>query len=194
MKNRYLANLLFLAMGIILTYHGYGTDEVDAVSRATRGWQWPPFGYTYQVTVVPGIDGYVIVYNDNLYRGGALSPEAAGQLKNFGVKTVITIDPDPKLEKTVKAAGLKPVTFTWKNRGIMPQEDLERFLELIKKNEAPFYLHSKEENQEAGILAAIYRVHVENWPYEKTIIEYGRVGGSLKDDDRLLRAIMKKEQ
>lgn len=194
MKNRYLASIFFLSMGFLLSYPGYGTSQVDAVSQATKEWQWPPFGYTYQVTVVPGIDGYIIVYDDNLYRGGALSPEAAGQLKNFGVKTVITIDPDPELEKVVKPAGLKLVTFNWKNRGIMEQGDLEQFLELIKKNKAPFYLHSKEENQDAGILAAIYRIHVENWPYEKTIIEYGRVGGSLKDDDRLLRAIMKKEQ
>ena len=72
--------------------------------------------------------------------------------------------------------------------------EYDQFLELIKKNKAPFYLHSKEENQDVGILAAIYRIYVENWSFEKTIIEYGRIGGSLKDDDRLLRAIMKKEQ
>jgi len=194
MKSRYLTNFLLLSIVLILSYPGYGISQVDAVSRATKEWQWPPFGYTYQVTVVPGIDGYVIVYDDTFYRGGDLSSEAAGQLKNFGVKTVITIDPDPELEKAVKPAGLKLARFNWKNRGIMPPEDLAQFLKLLKENEAPFYLHSKEENQDAGILAAIYRIHVENWPYEKTIIEYGRVGGSLKDDDRLLRAIMKKEQ
>ncbi|MDQ1350017.1 MAG: hypothetical protein QG657_318 [Acidobacteriota bacterium] len=194
MKNRCLANVFFFFIGFLLFCPGYGTGQVDAVSQATKEWQWPPFGYTYQVTVIPGIDGYVIVYDENLYRGGDLSPEAIGQLKNFGVKTVITIDPNPELEETVKPSGLKLVTFNWKNRRIMEQETLDQFLELIKKNKAPFYLHSKEENQASGILAAIYRIYVENWLYEKTIIEYGRIGGSLKDDDRLLRAIMKKKQ
>lgn len=191
MKNMYLMNFLLLFFVVIVSYPGYGTSQVDAVSEATKEWQWPPFGYTYQVTVVPGIDGYVIVYDENLYRGSIPSPEGVGQLKNFGVKTIITIAPDPELEKVVKPAGLKLVTFNWKNRRAMEQETLQQFLELIKKSEAPFYLHNKEENQDAGILAAIYRIYVENWPYDKTIIEYARIGGSLKDDDRLLRAIAK---
>ncbi len=194
MKDRYLLYVLFFFMAIILVFPGHVSGQVDAVSQATKEWQWPPFGYTYQVTVVPGIDGYIIVYDNNLYRGGDLSPEAVGQLKNFGVKTVITIDPDPELAEMVKSAGLKLVAFNWKNRRIMEPETLEQFLKLIKENSAPLYLHSKEETQDAGILATIYRIYLENWPYEKAIIEYGRIGGSLKDDDRLLRAIMKKEQ
>lgn len=188
----YITNLFFLVIVFLFTYPGY--SQVDAVSQATKGWQWPPYGYTYQVTIVPGIDGYVIVYDNNLYRGSTPSAEGVGQLKNFGIKTIITIAPDIEFEKIVQSAGLKLVAFNWQNRNMMSSEDLDGFLKIIKENKAPFYLHSREENQEAGILAAIYRLYIENWPYEKTIIEYGRVGGSLKDDDRILRSIMKKTQ
>ncbi|HLP59220.1 MAG TPA: hypothetical protein VK186_10340 [Candidatus Deferrimicrobium sp.] len=190
MKSSYLTTMFFFSILLLFSYD-YG--QVDAVSQATKGWPWPPYGYTYQVTVVPGIEGYVIVYDDTLYRGGTPEPEGIGQLKNFGIKTVITINPGLELAKKVQAAGLNWVVFNWQNKDIMSAEDLAQFLKLVKENKAPFYLHSKEENQNTGILAAIYRIHVQNWPYEKTIIEYGRVGGSLKDDDRLLRAIKKKE-
>ncbi|MCU0289124.1 MAG: hypothetical protein MUF15_22365 [Acidobacteria bacterium] len=167
--------------------------QVDAVSQASKGWQWPPFGYTYQVSLIPGIEGYVIVYDDNLYRGSSPSPEGITQLKNFGVNTFITLAPDMELEKNVKAAGMKWIIFNWQNRDIISGEEIKGFVKLIKENKGRFYLHNNEENQEAGILAAVYRIHILDWPYEKTIIEYGRVGGSLKDEDRLLRAIMKKE-
>jgi protein tyrosine phosphatase (PTP) superfamily phosphohydrolase (DUF442 family) len=176
-------------IGVLQLYAVDNSDSVDSVSGATKEWKMPPSGYDYTVSYVVGIEGYVIVYNKNLYRGGKITPKGASRLKDFGVKTVVSIAPDKAVEDACKAAGLKLVTLPF-DRKVMTKEILNRFLEILKENKGGYYLHSKEERQRAGVFAVIYRLHIDKWTFDKAIIEYARIGGNLKDHDRMLKGII----
>ena len=175
--------------GVLQLYAVDGGNSVDAVSSATQEWKMPPSGYDYTVSYVVGIEGYVIVYNDNLYRGGAITAQGASRLKDFGVKTVISIAPDQAVEEACKSAGLTFVSFPF-DRKVLPKEILNAFLEIIKTNKGGFYIHSKEEQQRAGVFAAAYRMYIEKWTFDKAIIEYARIGGNLKNHDRMLKGLI----
>lgn len=167
------------------------TDQTpDSVTSASKRWLPPPRGYTYQIVLIPEIDGYVIQYSDRLYRGRGLSAYAARQLKHYGLKTIITTSPSPELQNAASTADLTLLSFPF-DSNIFPPEKLNQFLTLIRTHPGPYYLHSSETNHHAGILAAAFRRCIEKWPYEKTIIEYARLGGSLKDDDIMLRTLEK---
>ncbi len=182
---------LFLLQPLVSGVPGSGEgqeDEVDAKSEASRHWEAPPYGYTYKVVLITGIDGYVIQYNDKLYRGRTPSASGLQRLKDFGLNTLITLHPDKEMEAAAKKVGLKVLHYEL-DEAIMPGEKVEAFLKMIKESPGGYYIHSGEKRQRAGILAAIYRLHIQEWAYDKTIIEYGRLGGSLKDHDRLLRGL-----
>ena len=190
MKKSFTVILMLL---MVFIFHSLPIEgETDGVSGATKKWREPPYGYTYKVSIAMGVEGYFLQYSDNLFRGRGFNAKGAERLKDFGIKTVLTIAPDKAMAEAAKAAGLKVITLQWKGQKVMPAEDLQQFLKVLKENPGPYYLHSQEKLQRAGALVAIYRIYIEKWPYEKTIIEYARVGGSLKDDDRLLRGIKKR--
>ncbi|MCP4218166.1 MAG: hypothetical protein GY765_26250 [bacterium] len=183
MKPRYVFLLIVLFVLSILPLQG-----ADAVSSATDTWDPPPAGYTYKVTLVRGIPHYVVMYSDNFYRGGNVSATGAKRLAAFGVTTIISIFPNDHLKKAAESAGLKLIHFLFPS-DVMPRQDIEKFVKYLKENKGSIYIHSKEQEHKAGILGAIYRLNIEKWSYEKTLIEFGRLGGNLKRNDRLLRAI-----
>ena len=69
------------------------------------------------------------------------------------------------------------------------KKTLVKFIKIIQTAPGPFYVHCHGGNHRAGVLAAYYRVKEENWSYEKAVIEFGYLGGDLKEDYPMLRSI-----
>jgi len=172
-------------------------DPPDAVSRATYPAEadvtLPPRGETYKlIGRQVGFLNFVVRYDDRLYRGGQLvSDGGIKTLRKWGVRTILSVTPDDSERKYVAAAGLKLVELPLDKQKPVPKQTLRKFLDTIEAERGRFYLHSLSGCRRAGALAAAYRIHVGGWEFDKAVFEFGRLGGCLKDDHKLLESIRK---
>lgn len=143
----------------------------------------PPQDSTYTVYgYVNGLKGYIVQYNKNLYRGGNLLSDSGGLLlKKHGIRTIISITPDDFQKRIARRYALTYIEFPF-DYSKLPQSKLMHFLDIIKNSQGPLFIHCHGGNQRAGNLCAIYRMKVEGWPFERALIEYGKLGGKIRED------------
>ncbi len=174
-----------------------GPVKADATTGATKAYTDgdrgtpPPAAEGYQVLgAKDGLKTWVVKYDDRLLRGGEFFNEKAGQtMASLGVKTVISVTPNDRERELCRKSGLALVEIPFgKEKGPSP-EDLRRFIETVKTGKAPFYVHCVGGTHRGGVLGVAYRVHVLGWPYEKALVEYGRLGGDLKADHAMLETV-----
>ncbi len=172
-----------------------GCEKDDTVVAATAATphasvSLPPEGQFYRVIGnAKGIEGYIIQYDQTMYRGGEPS-SAAGmeELKKYGIATIISITPTDFERQEAQKHGIKLVELPFEKSGV-PAQALEAFLQSIDEDKGPFYVHCHGGTHRAAILCMAWRVHRQQWDYEKAMIEFGRLGGSLRDDYRMLESI-----
>ena len=174
------------------------TMKVDATTQATaqypsgdRG-KLPPPSDDYRVLgVKQGIKGWVVQYDDKVFRGGEFfSDSAAKALRGWDVKTVVSVTPNDKEREFCRKHGLDLVEVPFdKTRG-PSSEDLRCFLEAVREKEGPVYVHCVGGTHRGGLLGFAYRLHVLNWTEDRALVEYGRLGGDLKDDHNMLEAVL----
>ncbi len=162
------------------------SDAVTSASAKAAAWLPEP-GETYTVIgAVTGIKGFVVQYNDSLYRGGDLLADAgARQLKQRGVKTVLSITPNANIDAYAAAYGLSVMKLPFDYQGLSA-EDVKTFVGQLKGAEYPLYIHCHSGKQRGGNLCAIARASLEGWSLEKAMAEYGALGGKVDDDRAML--------
>jgi len=150
----------------------------------------PPAGDTYTVVGYrDGIRFYVVKYNDQFYRGGdLLDRRGAEALKALGIKTIISVSPDDQERALAKefGFGLVEIPFGWND---MSQDHLDRFLAATRGSPGPFYVHDTFGINQAGILLAHYRIHVERWSVEKALDEYWRLDANFWDSIHMVQVL-----
>ncbi len=151
----------------------------------------PPKGYDYEVLgVKDGLKSWAVKYDGVLLRGGEIHADsAAAAFKDWGVKTVISIVPGDKERDFCKRHNLALVEIPFAKTKGPSAADLKLFLDTVRKGAGAFYVHCVGGAHRGGILGVAYRVHVLQWPYERALVEFGRLGGSLKDDHAMLEAV-----
>ncbi len=185
-----LASVLFL--GSLPCSAGW----LDAVSGATRsakekGVTLPPDGEEYTVLgVLPGLKNYAVKYDEALYRGGELQKKSAVKtLRKLGVKTIVSITPTDYEREFCRKYRFPLVEIPFEKDNGISEEGLALFLETIRTGTGPFYLHCKGGSHRAGILGAAYRIFILNWPVERALTEYDRLGGDLIEDQPMIEAL-----
>jgi protein tyrosine phosphatase (PTP) superfamily phosphohydrolase (DUF442 family) len=170
--------------------------ETDAVSgaspeKSSKEVTLPPAGTDYEVVgVKEGLAGYMIKYDDKLYRGGMMTnAKGLEYLQTLGVKTIVTITPTDAERKYVIEAGLKLLEVPFVKADGPSKEVLDTFLEAVKTATGPVYVHCHGGTHRAAILAALYRMSVQGWDFNRTAVEYGTLGGDLKGDHGMLGRI-----
>jgi protein tyrosine phosphatase (PTP) superfamily phosphohydrolase (DUF442 family) len=171
--------------------------KADAVSGATPAYlggergALPPTNSDYQVLgVKDGIKSWAVKYDDKLLRGGQFYAEsAAAALKDWNVKTVISIVPGDKERAFCKAQGLALVEIPFDKAKGPSDADIRRFLDTIKTGTSPFYVHCVGGTHRGGVLGVAYRVHIQNWSFERALVEFGRLGGDLREDHLHLETV-----
>ncbi len=183
-----------LLMCVLLSSGCDKDGQVEAVSgstlKADKIEVLPPANdFYFVIGKVDGLKGTIIKYDDTFYRGGEfLSGKGVRYLKDSGIKTIISITPTDIEKKFCKDNGLELVLCEFDKLG-PSSELLAKYLEVLKTKEAPFYVHCHGGSHRGGTLAAAFRVHIQGWDYDRALIEYGRLGGNLKDDYRLIESI-----
>jgi len=171
----------------------------DGVSGATptyaagdRG-ALPPAWDGYEVLgVKEGIKNWVIRYDEVLIRGGEFYDDKASEaLQKWGVTTIVSITPNDKEREFSRKFGFVLVEVPFEKSRGPAVSDVNRFLDTIRSGKGPFYLHCVGGTHRAGVLGVAYRVHVLGWAWERALVEFGRLGGDLKENHAMLEVIRK---
>ena len=151
----------------------------------------PPADGEYEVLgIKDGIKNWAVRYDAKLLRGGEFfNEQAARALADWGVKTVISIVPTDRERDLCRTNGLVLVEIPFNKPQGPSAADIRLFLDTIKSGAAPFYVHCVGGTHRGGVLGVAYRVHLQNWPYEKALVEFGRLGGELKENHQMLEAV-----
>ena len=170
-----------------------GVDHVSGASKkAHKKAVMPPVSENYKVFKLDGVKNYIVKYDNKMYRGGEMQTKAGAEaLKKLGVNTIVSITPTDEERKMTKELGLKLVEIEFNKKEGVSADQLKSFLSMVHKEEGPFYVHCHGGNHRAGILAAAYRIHEQKWSKDKALLEFGYLGGSLKDDFVMIQSITK---
>ena len=150
----------------------------------------PPENDSYTVIgVVKGLSSYVIQYDENMFRGGEpTAQEGVQELKEQGIATIISVTPTDLERQQTRQQQINLVELPFEKKTLSPQT-LRVFLQLIDENKGPFYVHCHGGIHRAAALCMTWRIYRQNWDYDKALIEFGRLGGSLKEDNTMLEII-----
>ncbi|MDP6525748.1 MAG: hypothetical protein QGI24_00780 [Kiritimatiellia bacterium] len=176
------------------------SPEPDAVSGASSGpgkaTMFPPPDNDYElVGVVDGLRLFTVKYDDLIYRGGApYNAIAARTWKKYGIKTIISITPNDHERKLCLAEGFELVEIEFVKSPGPTQENLDLYLDTVRKGNGPFYVHCHGGTHRGGILGMAYRMHVQNWTFERALVEYGRLGGNLLEDHEMIEVVKNYKQ
>jgi protein tyrosine/serine phosphatase len=172
----------------------------DAVTGATLNYHpkeisLPPQAGEYKVLgQLKGLKNFVVKYDEHLYRGGEpYSTAAAPELQQIGIKTIISITPTDFEREFCGKYEFKLVEIPFEKTSGPSPADLNLYLQTVKTGTGPFYVHCHGGTHRGGVLGVAYRTLILNWPYEKALVEYGRLGGDLLDDHAMLEAVQSAE-
>ena len=194
-----VAVMAAVILGLIsISCHSPMKMRPDAVTGATATYQHgetmlPPDAGDYEVIgVVDGLKKYVVEYDDRLYRGGEPCADSAAQwLRQQEIRTIISITPTEQERNLCRENGFTLVELPFQKASGLSPEDLGRYLETIRTGAGPFYVHCHGGTHRGGVLGVAYRVHIQGWPYEKPLVEHGRLGGDLLADHIMLESVRK---
>ena len=171
--------------------HKHKADHVTGASKhAHKTDAMPPESADYKVFTVDGVKNYIVKYDDKMYRGGEIQTEAGAKaLKDRGIKTIVSITPTDEERAMAKKFGFKLVEMEFTKTTGVSADQLKAYLDMVHNEDGPFYVHCHGGNHRAGILAAAYRIHEKKWPKDKALLEFGYLGGSLKNDYVMIASI-----
>jgi len=106
--------------------------------------------------------------NDNLYRGGRVTPAGMKQLKKMGVTTILNVENDEEAMATDKklaaANGLRYISIPFETFKKPSDAKVDTVLKLLQdRSLGPIYLHCKHGRDRTGMLMGLYRVFVDGW-------------------------------
>ena len=119
--------------------------------------------------------------DEHLYRGGQPSLEGLRQLKQMGVKTVVSLRHRTRVteeeERAVKSLGMRwvnlPMLYWWRPT---PQQ-IRQFITLVDQpDNQPVFVHCRKGQNRAGIMTAIYRIVRQHWTPEQAYEEGRQLG------------------
>lgn len=172
-----------------------GKPSPDALTGATyhtiNKAELPPQAGEYEVIgLVDGLHNHVVKYDEKIYRGGEPeTPAAADFFQKHQIKTIVTVTPSDLERQLAEQYGILLVEIPFDAVSGPTRNDIDKLLNTIKEQEGPFYIHCHGGTHRAGVLAMAYRIFVLGWSYDKAAVEYGRLGGDLKNDHSLLESV-----
>ncbi len=191
MRNRMscLINKFVLATVIVATFLLAGCDEseVRTDNDCLRKIFLPPEGETYDIIgQCDGIGNFVVSYGTELLRGGEILDEhGLDILKQYDVKTVISVVPSEILEKRTKKYGMSYFEFPF-HHDSLTYFILNDFVKIVQKNPGAFFIQCHDGTQRAGILCAYYRMKIEGWMFKNAALEFFFLGGKITESLKML--------
>lgn len=179
-----------LILGVTFPVGDLFSQSAEAISSDTL--ILPPPNESYQVVgMLPGLEGYLVWYDDILLRGGnVINSEGMDALQEQDTRLIISITPNELLANLSGVYGIDFMELEFDYSSGLSTELLNSFLALMSSPPGVVYVHSTDGNTYAGLLGLAYRIYLQNWEPDKAMIEYARLGGSLKDAHRLVEQVL----
>ncbi|MBV9216299.1 MAG: dual specificity protein phosphatase family protein [Acidobacteria bacterium] len=118
--------------------------------------------------------------NEHLYRGAQPTAAGVSQLKEMGIKTIVSLrGGDIAKEEAGWAAnnGIKFVNVQEGNWSRPSVEDVERVVALINDPaNQPVFVHCKRGSDRTGTVVAVYRMTQDHWTDDQAIAEAKKFG------------------
>lgn len=114
--------------------------------------------------------------SDDLYRGGQPTKAGYATLKTMGIRTIVTLRILDRYSYKLEQDGFRTYHLSFKH--IHPEtEDVLKFLDIVTKpGNKPVFVHCRQGADRTGMMIAIYRMAIQNWPRAKAIDEMKRMG------------------
>lgn len=124
--------------------------------------------------------------NDDLYRSGDLTQEGIEELRELGIKAIISVEDyrgDQRLvaeeRRWAEAAGM---TFTWMSMHPTRKPTVTQLLGVLERIQAttvgPVLVHCKRGADRTGLVIASYRIRNDGWSVEDATTELRSLGHS----------------
>lgn len=155
----------------------------------------PPESETYDILgQCEGIENFVVCYGTELLRGGeVLNEHGLEILKQYDVKTVISVVPSEILEKMAKKYGMSYYEISF-HQDSLTYFILNDFAKIIRENSGTFFIQCHDGTQRAGILCVYYRMKMDCWPFEKAALEFFFLGGKITESQKMFQVLQGAEK
>jgi tyrosine-protein phosphatase SIW14 len=113
---------------------------------------------------------------EGLYRGGQPTDSGYETLKQMGIRTIVMLRMLDRDSDELRQEGFQTYHISVKH--VHPEtEDVVEFLKIVTnpKNQ-PIFVHCREGVDRTGMMIALYRMVVQDWPRDKAIKEMKRKG------------------
>jgi tyrosine-protein phosphatase SIW14 len=107
-----------------------------------------------------------------VYRGAQPTKDGFRYLASIGVKTVISLREQSKLEeKLVTAAGMKYVNIPMTGLTAPTEAEITKILAVLESNGGGVFLHCKRGADRTGVAIASYRIDHDGWDNTRALSE-----------------------
>jgi tyrosine-protein phosphatase SIW14 len=124
--------------------------------------------------------------SEGLYRGGQPSEQGFAQLRKMGIRTVVSLRVFNSNKKLLSEMGFRQFHISCKN--LHPEEeDLIEFLRIVTEPaNQPVFVHCRDGTDRTGMMVAVYRMVVQDWPLHEALAEmkafgFNEIWDSLED-------------
>lgn len=122
-----------------------------------------------------GIENFSKVSN-SLYRGAQPTEAGYETLRRLGIRSIVTLRLIDHDSDDLQNAGFQTYHISFKH--VHPEtEDVLKFLTIVTdpKNQ-PVFVHCREGEDRTGMMVAVYRMVIQDWPKKKAIREMKQMG------------------
>lgn len=141
----------------------------------------PKYEFAKRIHGLDGLHRFGKV-SDSVYRGAHPEPEGYRTLHELGIKTIVELDRSKTRASILKEYGFDYIHIPM-DPTIAPSETQQRkFLKVLTDTEAmPIFVHCYHGKDRAGVMMALYRIKVQNWPIKRAIEEMEKFGHDPED-------------
>ena len=144
----------------------YGRDISTPEARRRAFWHFQLLDHAFLRTVWWNLEEIA----PRVWRSNQPSPSRLKRYKKMGIRSVINlrgvVQQSPYLfeEEACRKLGLTLHNVTLSARKLVPRENIQELIRLMRTAERPFVLHCKSGSDRAGIASAIYLMVIEGRP------------------------------
>ncbi len=190
---------LLLTTALLMTFVGC-TTGIDNCCRAVAAKNIQPRTLASIPTAVslghrPGLIGPIVKYlpakpsAQPFYRGGCFrTTEGLREIKALGVRSMLSPLPSKELFALAAKEEIK-VQSLFFNKSSLDLPTAQAAIAYMRAAPKPLYLFCLDGTRRAGILAMLYRIHIEGRSYGAAEKEFLLLGGSTTKDAAMLKAV-----